>query len=168
MIVIVGHGPSIVGKALGSWLDTQTVVRLKKAEKPNAVDWGSRTDVICATSHIYRQDCEFWWFPKQPGQRGDAKMRVADTAKWREYFRQYSTRKGPSTGLSAIFCAVEFLNPARIGLAGFDNLLYPSEKGWAKWWQPRNSHYWDADSEAEHKAAMALGIELIDVTREHD
>ena len=165
MIVIVGHGPSIVGKGLGPWLDEQFVVRLKRAEKPSCKDWGTRTDVICATSHIYRQpDVMFWWAAKR-AQRSDALCRVWDERRWLEYFRRFSTAKGPSTGLRAIFCAVEFLDAQDLGLAGFDNLLYPAEEGWAKWWQPRYSHYWDADSEAEHKAAMALGIELIDVTR---
>ena len=166
MIVIVGHGPSIVGKGLGPWLDDQFVVRLKRAEKPNAKDWGTRTDVICATSHIYRQDGMFWWAAKRP-QRSDALCRVWDEARWLGYFRGFSSLKGPSTGLRAIFCAVEFMVPETIGLAGFDNLLYPEEDGWAKWWQPRYSHNWDADSLAEHKAAFGLGVRLIDVTREH-
>ena len=166
MIVIVGHGPSIVGKGLGPWLDEQFVVRLKRAEKPNAKDWGTRTDVICATSHIYRQDeVPFWWFPKHNQQHGDALCRVADTEWWRAYFAGFSRTKGPSTGLSAIFCAVEFLHPERIALAGFDNLLYPDERGYTKWWHARYQHKWDADSAAEHKAAFALGIEIIDATR---
>jgi hypothetical protein len=168
VIVIVGHGPSIVGKALGPWLDEQRVVRLKRAEKPNAADWGTRTDVICATSHIYRQDgVPFWWFPKGEPPRGDDLCRVADIARWRAYFGRFSRLKGPSTGLSAIFCAVEFEGATEIGLAGFDNLLYPQETGYAKWWQPRYKYNWDADSEAEHKAACGLGVRLIDVTREH-
>ena len=165
MIVIVGHGPSIVGKRLGSWLDNQTVVRLKDAKKPDSLDWGSRTDVVCATSHIYRPDKGmFWWFPKRGDPKDENDMRVADYRRWRKYFADFSISKGPSTGLSAIFCAVEFENPKQIGLAGFDNLLYPDEKGWSKWWLPRHKHNWDADSPAEHRAAMALGVELIDVT----
>ena len=165
MIVIVGHGPSIVGKGLGPWLDGQFVVRLKRAEKPSALDWGTRTDVICATSHIYRQDGMFWWAAKSQ-QRGDALCRVWDQYRWMSYFSRFSQRKGPSTGLRAIFCAVEF-GHTEIGLAGFDNLLYPAETGWAKWWQPRHKFNWDADSAAEHEAVKGLGVRIIDVTREH-
>ena len=163
MIVIVGHGPSIVGKGLGPWLDEQFVVRLKRAERPSVKDWGTRTDVICATSHIYRQPgIPFWWVPRRP-ERGDALCRVWDAARWLAYFRGFSAHKGPSTGLSAVLSAVEY-GHTEIGLAGFDNLLYPHEEGWAKWWQPRYSHNWDADSAAEHEAAKGLGVRITDVT----
>jgi hypothetical protein len=167
VIVIVGHGPGIVGKRLGSWLDTQRVVRLKKAEKPDAVDWGSRTDVVCATSHLYRpENGMFWWFPKAGNYKDEANMRVADVAMWRKFYADCGGTKGPSSGLCAIFCAVEFERPDAIGLAGFDNLLYPDQKGWGKWWQPRHKYYYDADGEADHKAAMALDVKLVDVTKE--
>lgn len=165
MLVIIGHGPGIVGKRLGSWLDTQTVVRLKDGKKPDALDWGSRTDVICATSHLFRPEHGmFWWFPKTEGYRDETNMRVADVARWRSYYASFGKR-GPSTGLCAIFCAVEFEKPGEIGLAGFDNLLYPDEKGWGKWWQPRHKYRYDADSESDHRAMMGLDVRLIDVTR---
>ena len=156
MIVIVGHGPSIVGKKLGSWLDGQTVVRLKKAEIPNADDWGSRTDYVCATSLIYQTDKPFWLMPKKGG--------IGD--KWRSYYRRFSDAK-PSTGLCAIFCAVEFLKPVEIGLAGFDNLLHPEETGWSKWWMARNCGLWVHDSPNEYLAAMSLGVKITDATVEH-
>ena len=152
-IVIVGHGPSIVGKQLGPWLDNQTVVRLKRAEIPNQIDWGSRTDYVCATSLIYQTDKPFWLFSKKDGIG----------KKWREYYAKFSAVK-PSTGLGAIFCAVEYLKPDTIGLAGFDNLLYPDEPGWSKWWIPRNHGLWIHDSKAEHEAAMSLGVKVVDVT----
>jgi hypothetical protein len=163
VIVIIGHGPSIVGKHLGPWLDKQFVVRLKKAEKPNSIDWGSRTDVICATSHLYRQDCMFWWAAKRH-YPGDANCLVWDCDRWTAYFRQFSQTKGPSTGLRAILCAVQFMNAKEIGLAGFDNLLNPKDI-YAKWWQPKGKYHWDADSEAENSCVKSLGINLVDVTR---
>ena len=164
MIVIIGHGPSIVGKHLGPWLDKQFVVRLKRAERPNFEDWGSRTDAICATSHIYRQAGQFWWAAKS-AMAGDSVCRVWDYARWLSYFRRFSTAKGPSTGMRAIMCAVEFMSPKEIALAGFDNLLNPNEI-YAKWWQPKGKYHWDADSKAEHECAMSLGVKLVDLTLE--
>jgi hypothetical protein len=147
MLVIIGHGPSIVGKQLGSWLDTQTLVRLKGAQIPNSVDWGTRTDFVCGTSRVY-ETAHFWLFD--------------DKGKWRDHYSTYSTFK-PSTGLAAIFCAVD-RGYSEIGLAGFDNLLHPNEEGWTKWYMPRHKGRWGHDSAAEHRCAFELGITLKDVT----
>lgn len=46
MIVIIGHGPSVVRCGLGSWIDQQFVIRLKNGPQPNPEDWGTRTDVL--------------------------------------------------------------------------------------------------------------------------
>lgn len=67
--------------------------------------------------------------------------------------------------MRAIMCAVEFMSPKEIALAGFDNLLNPNEI-YAKWWQPKGKYHWDADSKAEHECAMSLGVKLVDLTLE--
>ena len=76
MLVVVGHGPSIAGRGLGSWLDRQTVVRLKWADRPNAEDWGTRTDYLFACHLNYFLDrerlgkpklaAEYWMLPERP------------------------------------------------------------------------------------------------------
>ena len=148
MLVIIGHGPSIVGKQLGSWLDTQTLVRLKGAQIPNSVDWGTRTDFICSKSLQYQTSVPFWHYDKN--------------GKWRDHFSMYSTRK-PSTGLTALFCAVD-RGYSEVGLAGFDNLLRPWDQGWTKWHMARHAGTWGHDSHAEHLCAFNLPIKIVDVT----
>jgi hypothetical protein len=163
MLVVVGHGPSIVGKALGSWLDRQTVVRLKNAPRPNAEDWGTRIDYQCASTPLWdRLAPEIWVLPneKETGkyQDGDG-VRVSD-GRWWQYFWRFAPGYKMSTGLRALCCAVEFLNPDEIGLLGFDNLIHPQVKGLQKWHEaPFSRQQWH-DYDAEHQAAMALGVKL--------
>ena len=178
MLVIVGHGPGLVGKGLGPWLDTQTVVRLKWAERPNVEDWGTRTDHVCA-SHpsffIERQargypplQAEFWFLPEKfcppiAGTRQGA-------ASWLEYYQtcreqqpgpRKSLRKA-STGLKAIFCALEFLKPVEIGLLGFDMVLHP-EVPTFKWNTEPGKYSYAHDAQAEHRAIMGLPVKITEL-----
>ena len=83
---------------------------------------------------IYRQDEPFWHF---------------NSLKWENYFKRYSNSK-PSTGLCAVFCAIDELDPKTIHLAGFDALL-------------DGTAYGPHDMVAERKALCELGVEIIDV-----
>ena len=103
-----------------------TVVRLKG-------DPG-QCDYRCARSLIYRSTEPFWHF---------------QSPKWETYYRQYSKNK-PSTGLCAVFCAIDELNPRSIYLAGFDSVLDAKEL---------RGH----DTAAENKCLYSLGVEIIDV-----
>ena len=82
MLVIVGHGPSVVSARLGSWLDSQTVVRLKdcpywKHGKYDPGVWGNRIDFMCATKVDWRRRFEqehgykppLWLFDKERAWR---------------------------------------------------------------------------------------------------
>ena len=175
MIVIVGHGPGVVGKRLGPWLDEQTVVRLKWAEIPNAEDWGTRTDYIVASNpqflhkRIARKlpplDAEYWFLNEgnlrdlPPGTRQAGR-------KWFEYWGKYKTPGSklikPSTGLRAVFCVMEFLAPTEIGLLGFDRILHPEVKT-TKWWHEPGKYVYAHDAHAEHRALMDLDVKITEL-----
>ena len=162
MIVVVGHGPSIVGKGMGPWIDRQTVIRLKGAPMPNPDDWGTRTDVISTTKQEYLgpvKAAEYWLFgPEAPG------FRHPDVERWIVWFNQFRTklhkRAKPSNGLCAIFAAVEFLKPKTIALIGFDSILRPDQNS-GKWHDP-NPPKWSHDQKAENAALHQLGVEIVE------
>lgn len=108
-----------------------------------------KTSVICSRSADHRKArTPFWQYPDC----------VSDWEPyWKSYARRFSDHKKPSTGTSAIFCAVELLGAKHISLIGFDHLLNP---------QSRHPDYtWGHDSNAEHAAVMGLGIEIVDLAR---
>lgn len=166
MIVVVGHGPSILS-GLGSVINSCTVIRLKKGliPKKQAEHFGSRTDYICGTHPTCENAAPYWHFPPK-GAAG------AWQNKWHDYFRSFKPgvpykpwQPKPSTGLCAVFCAMEYLKPTELALIGCDRLLQP-EKYSAKWdavgpqCQPHDWH-------AENRALYGLGIKIIDL-REHE
>ena len=134
MIVIVGHGPS-ADFVDGSWLDSQTVVRLKDPYGKNdsymahrGVHPGGRMDFLCARHTMffrgYKVPC--WLFPRKPYQtppqvRGD--VWIADFEHWDDLWQEEAPGLKPSTGMCAIFCAVEN-GYTDIGLVGFDSFWY--------------------------------------------
>jgi hypothetical protein len=174
MLVIVGHGPSI-NRGRGAWLDQQTVVRLKWAERPDAENWGTRTDFVCAsTPSFWTQraakghpalDAEFWFLAnrKDKSQPGPGMRRASD--KWLDYWDTFRTDRGfpkPSTGLRAVFCALEFLAPAEIGLIGFDMVLHPEVPTW-KWFAPPGKFSYAHEAEAERRCLMSLDVKITEV-----
>lgn len=164
MLVIIGHGPSIVGKRLGAWIDQQTVIRLKGAPKPVPEDWGTRTDIISTTKTLYvtkrQEGVKYWMF-------GDkVKGYISpDVAWWREWFNQFLTtpkRRKPSNGMCALMTAAELLRPAEVGLIGFDSILRPEVTRTGKW-NDDNPGKWGHDQLAEHNAMQKLGFKVIDI-----
>ena len=160
MLIVIGHGPGIVGKGLGPWIDQQTVIRLKGAPMPNSADWGTRTDYLSTTKPHY---CN----PLTPGERWcfgnpEKGYRRPDVDKWLAYFSGFvgPKRRKPSNGLCAVFCAVEFLKPDAIGLVGFDAALHP-ERNSGKWWDDKPPK-WSHDQQAEYAALHNLGIKVIE------
>src|SRR5262245_10043677 len=147
MLIIVGHGPSIVGKRLGPWIDKQRVVRLKYAERPNPTDWGTRTDYVCASSPSFWTDkcrpdfpdCEKWVLASKKRKIPKGDWRIANP-EWDDYFLAFKPEgfPKPSTGLKAVFCAVEFLKPDEIGLIGFDRVLHNSNT--SKWFHEQGKY----------------------------
>jgi hypothetical protein len=164
MLVIVGHGPSLLTKQRGAWLDEQTVVRLKGCPKPDPVFFGTRTDYQFVNKlGCPPQGCPVWGFAFMPN--GVPRARNADRKRWMSYFETFNPSWfKPSSGLRAIFCAVEFLSPKQIGLVGFDKFM-DATKNPNKW----NQDPFDAppgakehDYAAERKCAESL-VELVEV-----
>lgn len=167
MLVIMGHGPSLIGKGRGPWIDNQFVVRLKAANIPNPEDWGTRTDAVAGYRLEHRRPgVPFWWFPKPNEGRAADGVTVARGDWWRAQYARHAPRYKMSTGLAAICAAIDVMAPAEIGLAGFDNLLRPHERGWTKWSVARYASEYRHDAQAEHDFAMSLGVRLIDITDE--
>jgi len=166
MLVIIGSGPSIVGKGLGPWINGNIVVRLKSGIIPNAKDWGCRTDIRCASSISHKGTEPFWILASHECEDHNSPNTFrAHRKKWMTYFEKFKPKYKMSTGLRAIFCAAEF-GHTEIGLAGFDNLLYPTVKGYCKWNEERHKYRWVHDVEAEHNAAFGLGLDIKDVTQD--
>jgi hypothetical protein len=167
VIVVVGHGPGVL-KGLGSWLDGQTVVRLKHAERPDALNWGTRTDYVCASSPSFWTDkrragfpdCECWVLAEKEVPRGAWKH--ADK-RWFDYFRRFDPYfPKMSTGLKAVFCAMEFLEPREIGLLGFDRVLHP-EVATSKWFHEQGKFHYGHDAHAEHRCLKSLGVKILEL-----
>jgi len=156
VIVIVGHGPSILC-GLGPFIDKQTVVRLKDGlnlkPKPDYFHWGTRTDYLCARSLIYRDEkssTPFWHFN--------------DPKKWMDYYATFNPRHPkPSTGLSAVFMAIDRIKPEEIALIGFDRLLNLNDTTSRKWNDQKMESLYAHDQRAEHECLMSLPVKIRDL-----
>ena len=155
MLLIVGHGPSVLS-GLGAVIDTHTVVRLKdgltSVQRKDSKNWGTRTDFICARSLVFdRSEYPFWLFNDPP--------------KWIEYYQSFRPKhKKPSTGLCAAFCAID-RGYKEIALIGYDRLLDPLDRKSRKWNEPSMCSLYGHDQRAEHEALMALPANIIDLVK---
>jgi hypothetical protein len=159
MLVIVGHGPSILS-GLGSVIDSHTVVRLKQGltnqQRKDSKNWGTRTDYISARCPGFEQPGVGYWHFNDP-------------VKWVTYYRQFTRRK-PSTGLCAVFCAIDHLNPSDIAVIGFDRILRPHDECTGKWHEPRRFSKFGGgahDQQIEHECLHSLGVRIIDLSKEY-
>lgn len=161
MLVIVGHGTSILRAKIGKWLDDQTVVRLKNAPMGEPEIWGTRTDYICTRKEYWigerKPSVEHWMFMRGKDSPG---RRFCDLDRWTNWYACYSGMK-PSHGLCAAMCAVEFLNPDAIGVIGFDSMMHPDVKEQGKY--NRQPGAWFHDRHAEAKALYDLGPRIINL-----
>jgi hypothetical protein len=156
LILIVGHGPSVLS-GLGDLIDSHTVVRLKEGLTPqqrkDSKNWGTRTDYLCARSLVYQKKEPFWHFNDPP--------------EWIEYYNRFEPRhKKPSTGLCAVFCAIDRLAPDEIALIGYDRLLDPSDRKSRKWNERSMTSLYGHDQRAEHECLMSLPVRIIDLAKE--
>lgn len=155
MLLIVGHGPSVLC-GLGGLIDQQTVVRLKhgKTKQQPSEHFGTRTDYICGRSCFYEQKgVPFWHLP--------------DSSPWHDYYKKFNPKYWkPSHGLSAVFCAVDHMKPDRLALIGFDRVLYPHDDRSGKWnVLDKPPHPWSHDQRAERECLYSLGIDIIDFSK---
>jgi hypothetical protein len=136
-VVVVGHGPSATTLFLAQAIDAfDVVVRMKRAET-DPVHRGLRTDYIVTSEY---------WARVTPHT---APWLAYDEQRWGKYFSQYSSKE-PSTGLRAVFCAVE--RWADVSVVGFDDVFRPPRK-------KRTS--WGHDSAGERAALESLGVKEI-------
>jgi hypothetical protein len=160
VLLIVGHGPSVLS-GLGDLIDQQTVVRLKDGltsqQRKDAKNWGTRTDYLCARSLVCdKGEFPYWHFN--------------DPLHWISYYKSFRPKhKKPSTGLCAVFCAMDKLQPKEIALIGFDRLLDPKDMKSRKATDDIKYMYslYGHDQRAEHEALMSLPVRIIDFAKEH-
>lgn len=162
MIVIVGHGPSIL-TGLGAVIDECTVVRLKHGRMGEKRHWGTRTDYLCGRSPRHTEGLPgvpFWHF-------GD----YGWVEKWLNYFHSFSPRFStdfgditpkPSHGLCAAFAVMEYLRPTELAFIGCDRLLRPGDETW-KW--NTGPTCFPHDWEAENRILHGLGIPIVDLVK---
>jgi hypothetical protein len=144
----------------------KTVIRLKHgliASQP-IEHFGTRTDVICARSHIYeRPEFDFWLFPALPDPLAE---------KWLKHYWEFGpkTKNGkPSVGLCAVFLAMEYLKPKSISLIGFDRVLNPDDDSSGKWFQkPYRNKFGTGshDQDAEGRCLRALPVKIINLAEQ--
>lgn len=168
MIVIVGHGPSILSRRIGAWIDGQTVVRLKTAPIPDPDFCGSRTNYIFSRQYRFllpiRPQVEYLLFvPNQYREHHEGmKARYADDLKWEAWYRQFSTKK-ISTGLCAICTVIDLMQPKEIGLLGFDAVLGgKNDSAGNKWFDDRRP-WLSHDPCGEKRALESLGVEIVNL-----
>lgn len=146
-ICIVGHGPSMVGRNLGTYIDNHDlVVRLKASTNVlGASDYGKRCDVLCMSTEVvglgYFLKPEIYWLYPKKGHYDKSIIGtfVGDVGRpvlvplelmndWNRTFTELmgGTHPNVSTGMAAVIIAGSFLRPSQITLPGFDTLLDPS------------------------------------------
>ena len=145
-VIIVGHGPSLIGAGLGSRIDSYPiVVRMKHCMKllENQKDFGKRTDYMCSSTEVMVNMLpvkakEYWCYPKRGrwNKSLEEQMKVPYVIplelceKWNVWFRSQKTSReheipNYSTGMAAIIIALDRLKPNKLILAGFDSMLNP-------------------------------------------
>lgn len=144
-IIIVGHGPSLIGKKLGSQIDGyDLVVRLKGCSGVlGTEDYGKRADILCmsteAVNLAFTVNTEGYWLYPKKGRYDTSVIGtfLGDIGRpvllplglmntWNETFRGMGGKHpNVSTGMAAIIIAAYHMNPSEIILAGFDTLTNP-------------------------------------------
>lgn len=180
-IVIVGHGPSLKGSGLGRKIDEhEKVLRLKNCSDLLKVpeDYGRKTDIMFSTTevcyHLSKVKAEeYWCYPKRDTYNTDlidelrkktnARIRILkeQSLVWNQMFRDSgANHPNVSTGMMAIICVCELLNPRVLHLAGFDTVMNPKLEYISTVPSPFNDggkkdtgHDW----KAEHKLLLFLG-----------
>lgn len=153
---MVGHGPSVLS-GLGAVIDAHTVIRLKAGlaseggQAPPVEHFGTRTDYLCARNPAFDTGAVPFWLFDDASPAG---------RRWRAHYARFSDKK-PSTGLCAVFVAVDAFAPEEIALIGFDRVLYGDGRT-GKWYREPCDHLWGHDAPAERRCLESL-IRIIDL-----
>lgn len=149
-------------------IDLHPVVRLKQGFSKTNVDrdypsrmdpvhFGTRTDYLCAHSRLYDTGAVPFWFFDDDSPQGK---------RWLRYWQSFEPKKKkPSTGLLAVFMALDNVAPQEIALIGFDRVLNPDNTRTAKWYKPPGHHGWGHDAHTENRALHQLPVKIIDIAR---
>lgn len=134
------------GAKLGKKIDSHDqVLRLKNCSEllKNPEDYGRKTTIMFSTTEVCWSLSkvkaeEYWCYPKYETYNTDliddlrkktnARIRVLkeQSMVWNKVFRDMGGRHpNVSTGMMAIICVCELLNPRVLTLAGFDTVLNP-------------------------------------------
>lgn len=143
-MIIVGHGPSMLGAGLGEQIDFHNIVIRLKGGLHND-DFGSKTTICCASTEVMglflkMEADEYWAYPKKGQFDGreaieaivraekpvwiPLKYTIAFNKRFRDEF--HGNHPNVSTGMAAILFAIKRYNPKELTLVGFDTLLDPS------------------------------------------
>lgn len=127
---------------MGAWLGVlidshDKVVRMKHGLTADPIDYGSRTDLLVASTEVtgcFRPDIECiaypkkGWFYEKPIQDLGFPVTVALNLSnmWNAWFREMGGRHpNVSTGTAAIIITCHRYRPDEVVLAGFDTLMDP-------------------------------------------
>lgn len=169
-VVVIGHGPSCVGKGWGKEIDRYPVVRMKSPEwqvRERPRDYGRRTDFLLfsnetagahANSYV-KPDREYWVQPKKGIFKAGNLLNQKEIPyrcpmklffHWNERFKGLWDHgvANFSLGTSAVLFACHFLKARELWLVGFDNLLHPELDVYykANRGQWRTGHNWKAEN----------------------
>ena len=135
MLIIVGHGPSVVCVP-GDFIDEHKVCRLRRANlKIHKHHTGTRTDIVCSSQIRYKKPGrEFWWLHGDLRKLCNDRLRAYSPKFWK-----------PSTGLSAAIIARH--KEYEVGVIGFDFTLHPE-----------TAKNWTHDAWAESECLKDLGV----------
>ena len=135
-MIVVGHGPSLVGAGLGSKIDSyDKVVRMKLGPKADPVDYGKRIDMLVASTEVpgcFIEGVENYAYPKkgwfQEKPLNDLGFSVTVPINlcnmWNAWFRGLGAKHPNfSTGMAAIIISAHVYRPKEIVLAGFDTMM---------------------------------------------
>lgn len=178
-VVVVGHGPGLIGKGRGEEIDaSDTIIRLVGGKCPSAVDYGKRADYVLTTNHqmkwLPRHNLNgvkaIWlYFTRIPYSKFSVLRQVREfcmrvvavnelIGKWLGLYRQVHKTTAPrvdypTKGTAAVLAAIELLRPSELCLAGFDGVMSGERS-------PSRIHDWRVEKALINMASDELSVNL--------
>lgn len=173
MAIVIGKGPNLEGRNLGSWIDSfNTIIRLSGGITDD--DYGHECDYLLTTTAQYRlikehelEGVKQLWIYKTRGKiRGECPVPMvrlnAEVMSWVKWYGKHYDKSGldtsrtwyPSKGTVAVIAVMCMLNDDVI-VAGFDSVFLdmPDNK--------RVTHDWLCEKMLLRKLAREKGRKLL-------